>query len=366
VRRRELIALIGGAAVAPSMLWPRAARAQQPVIGFLNSASAQAYARPLAAFRQGLSTAGYVEGRNVAIEYRWADGQYDRLPAMAAELVERQVAVIAANGPAVPTAKAATATIPIVFIAGFDPIELGLIASLNRPGGNLTGISILNAELGPKRLELLRELLPAATTVALLINPNNPSAATVSRELQAVARTIGLKIHVLHASSEAELDAAFATLGQLRASALAIGNDPFFNSRSARLAELASRHVMPAIYQYREFVAAGGLMSYGGSLTDSYRQAGLHRKDPGRRQAGRSAGAAIHQGRVDHQSPDREGARPHRSAAAARPRRRGDRMRCDEFITLLGAVAAVISHIFNISKDPVGLGLVASSRTSLL
>jgi putative ABC transport system substrate-binding protein len=278
MRRREFIALVGAAA-APSMLRPLAARAQQsalPVIGFLNSASAQAYARPLAAFRQGLNAAGYVDGRNVAIEYRWADGQYDRLPVMAAELVERQVAVIAANGPAVLTAKAATATIPIVFTAGFDPIELGLIASLNRPGGNITGISILNAELGPKRLELLRELLPTATMVALLINPNNPSAVTVSRELQAVARTIGLETHVLHASTEAELDAAFTTLGELRAGALAIGNDPFFNSRSARLAELAARHAMPAIYQYREFAAAGGLMSYGGSLTDSYRQAGIY------------------------------------------------------------------------------------------
>ena len=278
MNRREFISLLAGAAVAPSLAWPLAARAQQPmpVIGFLNSASADAYARPLAAFRQGLGTAGYVEGRNVAIEYRWADGQYDRLAAMAGELVERRVAVIAANGPAVPLAKAATATIPIVFTAGFDPIELGLIASLNRPGGNLTGVSILNAELGPKRLELLRELLPAATTVALLINPNNPSAETVSRELQAVARTIGLEVHVLHASTEAELDAAFAGLTQLRASALAIGNDPFFNSRSARLAALTNRHAMPAIYQYREFAAAGGLMSYGGSLTDSYRQAGIY------------------------------------------------------------------------------------------
>src|SRR6266700_1622880 len=274
MKRRKFMTLLSGA-----VAWPLAARAQQPampVIGFLNSASAQAYARPLAAFREGLNTAGYVDGRNVAIEYRWADGQYDRLPAMAAELVERRVAVIAANGPAVPLAKAATATIPIVFTAGFDPIELGLIASLNRPGGNLTGVSILNAELGPKRLELLRELLPTATTVALLINPNNPSAETVSRELQAVARTIGLKIHVLHASTEAELDAAFASLGQLHAGALAIGNDPFFNSRSARLAELAARHALPAIYQYREFAAAGGLMSYGGSLTDSYRQAGIY------------------------------------------------------------------------------------------
>ena len=274
MKRRKFMTLLSGA-----VAWPLAARAQQPalpVIGFLNSASAQAYARPLAAFREGLNTTGYVDGRNVAIEYRWADGQYDRLPAMAAELVERGVAVIAANGPAVPPAKATTATIPIVFTAGFDPIELGLIASLNRPGGNLTGISILNAELGPKRLELLRELLPAATMVALLINPNNPSAVTVSRELQAVARTIGLEIHVLHASTEAELDAAFATLVELRASALAIGNDPFFNSRSARLAALAASHAMPAIYQYREFAAAGGLMSYGGSLTDAYRQAGIY------------------------------------------------------------------------------------------
>jgi putative tryptophan/tyrosine transport system substrate-binding protein len=274
MKRRKFMTLLSGA-----VAWPLAARAQQPalpVIGFLNSASAQAYARPLAAFREGLNTTGYVDGRNVAIEYRWADGQYDRLPAMAAELVNRQVAVIAANGPAVPPAKATTATIPIVFTAGFDPIELGLIASLNRPGGNLTGISILNAELGPKRLELLRELLPAATMVALLINPNNPSAVTVSRELQAVARTIGLEIHVLHASTEAELDAAFATLVELRASALAIGNDPFFNSRSARLAALAASHAMPAIYQYREFAAAGGLMSYDGSLTDAYRQAGIY------------------------------------------------------------------------------------------
>jgi ABC-type uncharacterized transport system substrate-binding protein len=322
MKRRKFMTLLS-AAVA----WPLAARAQQPlpVIGFLNSASADAYARPLAAFRQGLNTAGYVDGRNVAIEYRWADGQYDRLPAMAAELVERRVAVIAANGPAVPLAKAATATIPIVFTAGFDPIELGLIASLNRPGGNLTGVSILNAELGPKRLELLRELLPAATTVALLINPNNPSAGTVSRELQAVARTIGLEIHVLHASTEAELDAAFATLVELRASALAIGNDPFFNSRSAHLAE-PSRHAgdlpVPRVRRGRR---PDELRRQPDGRVPSSRH--LHRTDPCRRQAGRPAGAAIHEGRADHQPQDREGARPHRSAAAARPRRRGDRVK---------------------------------------
>jgi putative tryptophan/tyrosine transport system substrate-binding protein len=275
MRRREFITLLGGAATA----WPLAAGAQQPampVIGFLHSSSADTYTRFIAGFHQGLAESGFVAGQNVAIEYRWADGHYERLPALAAELARLQVAVIVANGPAAPPAKAATATIPIVFTAGFDPIELGLITSLSRPGGNLTGVSILNVELGPKRLELLHEVVPAATIMALIINPTNPNAASQTRELQAAAGALGLKLHVLHASTDRELTAAFETLGKLRAGALLIGSDPFFNSQSQLLATLTGRHAMPAIYQYREFAAAGGLMSYGGSLTDSYRQAGIY------------------------------------------------------------------------------------------
>ena len=275
IGRRGFLATLGGAAAA----WPLAARAQQaamPVIGFLNSASADAYARFTAAFHQGLAETGFVVGQNVAIEYRWADGYYERLPALAAELVRLGVAVIAVSGPAAPPAKAATTTIPIVFTAGYDPIELGLITSLSRPGGNLTGVSILNVELGPKRLELLHEVVPTAAIVALIINPANPNAGSQTRELQGAAAALGLKLHVLHASSDRELTAAFATLRELRAGALLIGADPFFNSQSQLLATLAGRHAIPAIYQYREFAAAGGLMSYGGSLTDSYRQAGVY------------------------------------------------------------------------------------------
>jgi putative ABC transport system substrate-binding protein len=256
-----------------------AASAQQPampVIGFLNSASADLYADAARAFRHGLSEAGYVEGQNVAIEYRWADGQYDRLPEMAADLIQRQVAVIAASGPAALPAKAATTTIPIVFTSGFDPIEAGLVAGLARPGGNVTGVSILNVEVAPKRLELLRELLPAASIMGLLLNPTNPNAEAIARSLQAAAVTLGLKLHVLHASAEPDLDRAVASVRQVQAMALVIGSDPFFTTRSQQLAALTMRHAIPAIYQYREFTAAGGLMSYGGSLTDSYRLAGVY------------------------------------------------------------------------------------------
>jgi putative ABC transport system substrate-binding protein len=275
VRRRDFITLLGAAAA-----WSVAARAQQaamPVIGFLNSESSDLFAYLARAFRQGLSQSGYVDGDNMAIEYRWADGQYDRLPALVADLIRRQVTVIAANSPApVMAAKAATTTIPIVFATGYDPVAGGLVASLARPGGNLTGVTSLTAEVGPKRLELLRELVPTVT-IGLLVNPAAGSfAETISSDLQVAARKLGLQFHMLYASAERDFDAVFATLAQLRVGGLVIGSDPFFNSRSEQLAVLAIRHGMPAVYQYREFAAAGGLMSYGGSLTDMYRQVGVH------------------------------------------------------------------------------------------
>jgi putative tryptophan/tyrosine transport system substrate-binding protein len=276
MRRREFITLLGGAAG-----WPLLARAQQPampVIGFLNSESPDLFAYLVRAFRQGLSESGYVEGSNVAIEYRWADGQYDRLPALVADLIRRQVTVIAANSPApVMAAKAATLTIPIVFATGYDPVAAGLVASLARPGGNLTGVTTLTAEVGPKRVELLHEVMPAATSIALLVNPAAGSfRETITTDLQAAARKRGLQFHLLHANTVRDFDTVFATLAQLRVGGLVIGSDPFFNSQSEQLAALAIRHAMPAIYQYREFAAAGGLMSYGGSLTDMYRQVGVH------------------------------------------------------------------------------------------
>ncbi len=275
MKRRDFISLLGSAAVAA----PLAAHAQQaalPVIGFLNSASQDRYRDSLRAFHQGLAESGYVEGRNVSIEYRWAEGRYDRIPAMAADLVRRQVNLISANGPAVHAVKAATTTIPIVFTAGFDPIELGLVTSLSRPGGNLTGASILNTELGPKRLELLRELVPKAAVIALLVNPANPNAESLSRNLHAAARALGLQLHVLHANAERDFEPVFVRLVELRVSALVIGNDPFFTTRAELLAALTLRHALPAISQYREFSTAGGLMSYGGSLIDTYYKAGVY------------------------------------------------------------------------------------------
>jgi putative ABC transport system substrate-binding protein len=274
MKRREFITLFGGAAAA----WPLAARAQQPampVIGFLNAGSPQGYRRPLSAFHQGLSEAGYVAGRNVAIEYRWAEGQYDRLPGFVAEFVDRKVNVIAATStPAALAAKAATVTIPIVFTTSSDPVQIGFVASMSRPEGNLTGASQLNIEVAPKRLELMHEALPTASAVALLVNPTSPVAETVSRDLQVAAATRGLKLHVLQAGSERDFATVFAALVQLRAEALVIGTDTFFTSRSEELAALAYRHRVPAIYQYPEFTAAGGLMSYGGTITESYRLAG--------------------------------------------------------------------------------------------
>ncbi len=285
IGRREFITLVGGAAA-----WPLAARAQQaamPVIGFLGSESPSPalWANRLRAFRQGLGEAGFEEGRNVAIEYRWAEGQYDRLPAMAADLVRRQVAVIFASpGVAALAAQAATTTVPIVFVSGIDPVEYGLVASLNRPGGNLTGVSSLAVALQPKRLELVHELVPMATTVAYLDNLTNPVGSNtiggdnvaIEESNRAAARSLGLGLVVLHASSEQDFDAVFARLLQVRAGALVVSNDPFLTARGEQIAALAARHAVPAIFPAREAVAAGGLASYGSSITDSYRLAGIY------------------------------------------------------------------------------------------
>ena len=284
MKRREFITLLGGAAAAP-LLSPLVARAQQPaketampVVGFLNGASSTGFAPIVAAFRQGLSEAGYDDGRNLAIEYRFAEGQYDRLPAMAADLINRRVSVIAATTtPAVLAAKAATTTTPIVFVTTGDPVQIGLVASLNRPGGNVTGVTRMNIEIGPKLLELMHELVPTATEIALLINPTGgPNGETLAREVQAAARTLGLRLHVLRASTEGEIDTAFAIWDELHAGALVIGTDPFFNIRSKQIAALALRHMVPSIFQSRAYAEAGGLMTYGGSATDAYHQAGVY------------------------------------------------------------------------------------------
>jgi putative ABC transport system substrate-binding protein len=273
--RREVIILLGGATA-----WPFAARTQQPampVIGYLSSRSPDDTRHLLAAFLRGLNEAGYVEGQNVAIEYRWALGQYDRLPALAAELVRRPVAVITTTGgdPAALAAKAATSTIPIVFLMG-DPVASGLAASYNRPGGNATGINILSATLGAKRLGLLHEMVPQAATIGVLLNPKFPAADSQLRDLQQAAPTIGLQIHILRASTDSELDAAFETVTQQRIAALAVTTDPFFDTRRDKLVALAASRAVPTIYQFREYVAAGGLMSYGNDSIDVYRQAGVY------------------------------------------------------------------------------------------
>src|SRR6516165_8223601 len=277
IGRRQLIAALGGAAAT----WPLAARAQQPampVIGFLSSVLPDRDAGRLRAFRQGLAETGYVEGRNVAIEYRWAEEQNDRLPALAADLVRRQVAVIATAGDVLGAvaAKAATTTIPIVFTTGRDPVEIGLVPSLNRPGGNLTGVATLGAELEPKRVELLHEAIPAATIVGALVNPASRNAEFLSRDLRAAARILGLELHVLNAVTEGDFDSVFADLVRLRAGGLVIATDALFISRSEQVAALALRHAVPAIFQFHAFAAAGGLMSYGGSLADLYHRSGVY------------------------------------------------------------------------------------------
>jgi putative tryptophan/tyrosine transport system substrate-binding protein len=277
MKRREFITLLGGAASLPV-----AARAQQsamPVIGFLGSESSPLLVNDLRAFHQGLRETGYVEGRNVAIEYRWAEGQDDRVPALVADLMRHQVSVIAVPGstPAAIAAKAETTTIPIVFVIAADPVQAGLVASLNRPGGNLTGVVTLNVEMAPKRLELLHELFSHRTSFALLVNPTHPAIAEpVMRGALMEARTLGIELHLLHASSDSDLDAAFATAARLQAAGLVIGPDVLFNSRIEQLAALSIHHALPTVYQWREFVAAGGLLSYGSSQSDAYRLGGVY------------------------------------------------------------------------------------------
>jgi putative tryptophan/tyrosine transport system substrate-binding protein len=278
MRRREFITLFGGAAAA----WPLAARAQQPampVIGFLGSESLNLWAGRMRAFHQGLSETGYVEGRNVAIEYRWAEGHNDRLPALAADLVRRRVTAIAAPGstPATLAAKAATSTIPIIFWIGSDPIELRLVASLNRPAGNLTGVTTLNHGLVAKRVELLHEVVPQASSIAVLINPTSPTLTkTTIEDAQTAAHSVGFDLHILKASTESDLDAVFANVTQLRAGGLVIGTDAFFSSRLEQLAALSVRHAVPTVYHFREFAAAGGLIAYGGSLAEAFRGLGVY------------------------------------------------------------------------------------------
>jgi putative ABC transport system substrate-binding protein len=276
MKRREFITLLGGTAAT----WPLAARAQQPampVIGFINNGAPKEVEFLGAAFRQGVSETGYIEGQNVTIEYRWAEGDQDRLPELAADLVRRRVSVIAATTTlAALAAKRATATIPIVFETAGDPIELGLVASLNRPGGNVTGVTQLSSELVAKRLGLLHDLIPTATIIGLLVNPTDPRTETQTTEIQEAAHALGLQIHVLNASTEGEINTAFAMLPQLRLGALLVGTSNLFFGRREQLAALAARQGVPAIYQYREYAAAGGLISYGASLTNAYRQAGIY------------------------------------------------------------------------------------------
>jgi putative tryptophan/tyrosine transport system substrate-binding protein len=324
MKRRAFITLLGGAAAA----WPLAARAQpatMPVIGFLHPTSLESFAENLRGFRQGLKETGYVEGENVAFEFRWADGQLDRLPELAADLVRRRVAVIAtASPPAAFAAKEASATIPIVFGMAQDPVKLGLVASLARPGGNLTGINFLLTELAAKRLELLREMVPATKRLAVLVNPAQAiNTESTLQEVQAGAQAMGLQVRVLSVGTNREIDDA--GFEHERPDALFVGSGTLFNGRRVQLTQWAAHHRMPASYAGREFVEAGGLMSYGSNLLDAHRQIGVYAGPHSqRREAGRSAGGAVKQVRADHQRPDSQGARHHRATHAALNRRRGD------------------------------------------
>jgi putative tryptophan/tyrosine transport system substrate-binding protein len=277
VRRRDFMMVFGGA-----LAWPVTARAQQgamPVVGFLNGASAAEFAPLVVAFRQGLGESGFVEGRNVAIEYRWAEGRYDRLPALAADLVDHHVAVVAATGGAGESdlsVRTATSTTPFVFLTGGDPVKRGLVSSLNRPGGNVTGVGFFLNSLGPKHLELLRELVPKAAVIAVLVNPDFGDAEIIRTDAQSAARALGWQLIIWNASTERDLDTAFATLLQQRAGALQVSADPFFLSRRDQIVALAARYAIPTIYQVRDFIMAGGLISYGTSISDAYRQVGAY------------------------------------------------------------------------------------------
>jgi putative ABC transport system substrate-binding protein len=276
MRRREFITLISGTAAT----WPLAASTQPdlPVIGFLNSVSPQPFANYVAGFRAGLKETGYIDGRNVTIEFRWAEGHYDRLPEMAAELVRHNVAVLVSTGgePSVLAAKAATTTIPIVFTTGIDPIRAGIVSSLSRPGGNITGVYLFTSQIESKRLGLLRALVPGVQLIAVLLNPNRPDYARQKRDVEEAAHAIGQQIHLLSASNESEIDAAFAAAMQLRVGAMLVGADPFLNSQRDKIISLAARNAIPAIYEQREHALAGGLISYGTNLSEGYRQAGVY------------------------------------------------------------------------------------------
>ena len=327
MKRREFVTLLGGAAT-----WPLAARAQQPakrVVGFLYTpTSPPAVAEP--AFRQGLNDTGFIECQNVAIEYRFAEGQYDRLPDLLAELIRQNPMVIVAPGstPGSARDKAATTTIPILFSVSDDPVKLGLVASLNRPDGNATGVNFFSAELGTKQLGLLRELLPSAARVGVLVNPKNPVIESWLRDVTKTASSVGVQADVVRASDGREIEDAFATLTHNKPDALLVAADPFFFGRRVQLTTLAARHVLPTVYPWRDAPLAGGLMSYGTSIFEIYRQLGyLHWPHPQGRKAGRSASRAVDQVRACDQPQHREGNRPRPSANANRPRRRGDRMK---------------------------------------
>ena len=330
MRRRELIVALGSAAT-----WPLVARAQQPmpVVGWLSGISAGDRAHHTEAFRQGLNETGYVEGRNVTIEYRYADNRMEQLRSLAADLINRKVAAIAATGGnnSGLVAKSLTSTIPIVFTSGVDPVKTGLVTSLNRPEANVTGVSWFSAELGHKHIEVLHELVPQAALLALLVNPTSPEGGFYEQSAQEGARVLGRQLLVFKAGTVAEIDAAFATLVERQATAVLIAGDPFLSTRTRQFAVLAARHGLPMISSTREFPLAGGLISYGNSVTDAFRRAEvLDRPPPQGRKAGRHAGRPRDQVRACHQSWDRQGAWPHYPTAVACPLRRGDRISCDD------------------------------------